>query len=190
MNEEARRQSDSAIKLVRSIECAAGQQWSESTKGRTVSHNETRLITGAERWTVLCYGLLVFVIAGGLGVYFPLFDDRPISAEGLATYAMASLAPLFADIFVGENYWKELSKLARLKIGLISAFGALFSFGALKRLDKPCAIEFAAIGTLLVLYLLYRISILSGKFEPEIPPRTEDGGPKESIAKPGGAGLP
>lgn len=154
-----------------------------------MSHHETRTITNAERMTVLCYGLLVFGIGGGVGVYFPLFVDRPISAESLATYAIAALAPLVADIFIPENYWKELSIFGRMKLGVISALGALCAVGALFRNEKSYDLTFATVGTIAILYLLYRICILSGKFKPETPPKTEDGGSKPNVAKLEGGGL-
>lgn len=154
-----------------------------------MSHYETRAITNAERMTVVLYGLIVFGFGGGVGVYFPLFVDRPVSAESLATYAIAALAPLVADIFIPENYWKSMSMLGRMKIGFISALGALCAVGALIRNEKPYDMTFAIAGTISILYLLYRICILSGKFQPEAPPKTEDGGSKPSMAKLEGGGL-
>ena len=154
-----------------------------------MSHYETRTITNTERMTVLFYGLLVFGIGGGIGVYFPLFVDRPISSESLATYAIAALAPLVADIFIPENYWKAMSILGRMKLGFISALGALFAVGALFRNEKSYAMPFATVGTVAIIYLLYRICILSAKFQPETPPKTEDGGSKPNVANLKGGGL-
>lgn len=154
-----------------------------------MSNYETRAITNAERMTVIFYGLIVFGIGGGIGVYFPLFMDRPVSAESLATYAIAALAPLVADIFIPENYWKSMSMLGRMKLGLISSLGALCALGALFRNEKSYDMTFATAGTIFILYLLYRICILSAKFQPETPPKTEDGGSKPNVAKLEGGGL-
>lgn len=159
-------------------------------------HHETRIITNSERMTILYYGLVVLIIGGGIGVYFPLFFDREISAESLATYALASLAPLWADIFLPENYWKEISRGRRMRIGAFCAVGGLFSLGALFRNGKNYDVTFSVIGAIIILTLLYEICVLSGRFQPETPPRTEDGGPGDEgnstgpkLEKLGGGGL-
>ena len=41
-------------------------------------YQENRTITAAERETVLIYGVLVLLIGGGIGVYFPLLLDKAI----------------------------------------------------------------------------------------------------------------
>lgn len=154
-----------------------------------MSHYETRIITNAERKTILYYGLVVLVIGGGIGVYFPLFFDKPISAEALATYALASLAPLWADIFLPEIYWKELSRIRRMKVGAMCAVGGLLALGALFRNGKTYDLTFATLGTAAILFLLYEICILSGRFQPENPPKTEDGGATPKVEKLSGGGL-
>ncbi|ABM43091.1 hypothetical protein Ajs_2955 [Acidovorax sp. JS42] len=161
-----------------------------------MSHYETRTITSTERKTILYYGLVVLIIGGGIGVYFPLFFDRGISSESLATYALASLAPLWADIFLPEDYWKGISRGRRMRIGATCAVGGLFSLGALFRNGKDYDMFFSSIGTLIILCLLYEVCVLSGRFQPENPPKTEDGGPemsdngtKPKLDKLGGGGL-
>jgi hypothetical protein len=162
-----------------------------------MSHYETRVITNAERKTILYYGLVVLIIGGGIGVYFPLFFDRSISSESLATYALASLAPLWADIFLPEDYWKGISRGRRMRIGALCSVGGIFSLGALFRNGKDYDITFSVIGAIIILALLYEICIISGRFQPETPPKTEDGGPGNNedngtgsnLNKLGGGGL-
>lgn len=161
-----------------------------------MSHYEDRIITNSERKTILYYGLVVLIIGGGIGVYIPLFFDRQISAESLATYALASLAPLWADIFLPEEYWKGISRSRRMRIGAYCAVGGFFSLGALFRNGKDYDMTFSVIGAIIILTLLYEICVLSGRFQPETPPRTEDGGPGDedngtgpTMEKLGGGGL-
>lgn len=142
-----------------------------------MSHYENRIITNSERKTILCYGLVVLIIGGGIGVYIPLLFDRQISSESLATYALASLAPLWADIFLPEEYWKGLSRGRRMRIGAVCAVGGLFSLGALFRNGKPYDMVLSVIGVVIILIILYEVCALSGRFQPEVAPRTEDGGP-------------
>jgi hypothetical protein len=155
-----------------------------------MSDYETRAVTNEERFTVILYGFLVFIAGGGVGVYFPLFVDREISSESLATYAIAALFPLIADIFIPENYWKELSIFGRMKLGAVSAIGVICAMAALFRNEKSYDMVFAVTGTIAILYLLYRICILSGKFQPKSPPGTEDGGAAATSDKLNGQGLP
>src|SRR5207244_1921603 len=100
------------------------------------TYQENRSITAAERETILVYGVLVLLIGGGIGVYFPLLLDKSINAESLATYALAALAPLWTDILLPEKYWKSLSIRGRMRIGAACGFAALFSFMALVRNGK------------------------------------------------------
>lgn len=153
------------------------------------TYQENRSITAAERETVLVYGVLVLLIGGGIGVYFPLLLDKSVSAESLATYALAALAPLWTDILLPEKYWKSLSIRGRMRIGAACGFAALFSFIALVRNGKSFDMTFAALGTVLVLLIFYHVSILSARFEPTSPPKTEDGGPNPTQDKLGGGGL-
>lgn len=154
-----------------------------------MSQNETRPISNTEHKTILYYGLVVLVIGGGIGVYFPLFFDKRINAESLATYALASLAPLWADIFLPEMYWRELSRIKRMKIGAMCAVGGLSALAALFRNGKTWDLTFAVVGTVVILILLYEICILSGRFRPENPPKTEDGGASRTVNKLNGEGL-
>jgi hypothetical protein len=153
------------------------------------SYLESREITRAERETVFLYGVLVLLIGGGIGVYFPLILNKSIDAESLATYALASLAPLWTDIVLPERYWKEVSKRARMRIGASCGLAALFAFAALIRSGKPFDLTCATIGTFIVLGIFYHVSILSEKFKPDSPPKTEDGGANVSSEKLGGGGL-
>jgi len=68
------------------------------------TYQENRQVSAAERETILVYGLLVLLIGGGIGVYFPLLIDKSLSADSLATYALAALAPLWTDILLPEKY--------------------------------------------------------------------------------------
>jgi hypothetical protein len=153
------------------------------------TYQENRQVSAAERETILVYGLLVLLIGGGIGVYFPLLIDKPLSADSLATYALAALAPLWTDILLPEKYWKTLSVRGRMRIGAACGFAALLSFAALVRNGKSFDMTFAILGTLLVLLIFYHVSVLSARFEPGSPPSTEDGGPNPTAEKLGGGGL-
>ncbi|MDH4582506.1 hypothetical protein E8F20_11575 [Pseudomonas sp. BN415] len=148
-----------------------------------------RKVSLDEKYTILLYCLVALLVGGGVGVYFPLIMDRPISSESLATYAIATLAPFAADIFLPENYWKSMTRFQRMRVCALCALGALFSIVALFRNEKSYAMVWAVAGTLIVLYLSYRICILSGRFQPEVPPVTEDGGAAPEVDKLSGGGL-
>jgi hypothetical protein len=159
------------------------------SKGADVSHKENRKVSGDERWTVLLYCAIALLAVGGIGVYFPLVMDRSVSSESLATYALATLAPFAADIFLPENYWKRISRFQRMRICALCVSGGLFAAIALFRNEKPDAMVWALLGTGVVLYLSYRVCILSGRFQPENPPMTEDGGANPQVSKLSGGGL-
>ncbi|PTR16997.1 hypothetical protein C8R31_101152 [Nitrosospira sp. Nsp2] len=156
----------------------------------TASYNKTRKITWAERKTIVFCGIIVLLVGGGIGVYLPLLLDRPVNAESFATYALAVLAPVATDILLPEKYWRDISKQARMGIGALFAFAAALSFAALVRNEKPGDLTCAVISVVVVLFTYYHVAVLSGKFQPEIAPSMEDGGPTSKIDKPIGAGLP
>lgn len=43
---------------------------------------------------IVWYGLSVLVLGGGAGVWLPLFMEKVVGADGLATYIFAILIPL------------------------------------------------------------------------------------------------
>lgn len=153
------------------------------------TYQENRQISAAERETVLFHSVLVLLIGGGVGVYFPLLIGKSLSAESLATYALAALAPLWTDILLPEKYWKTLSIRWRMRIGVACGIAVLFSFIALIRNGKSCDMTFSALGALGVLLIVYQVSVLSARFAPDSQPTTEDGGPNPTSDKLGGGGL-
>ncbi len=154
-----------------------------------MSRTEKRKVSGNERKTVLLYFAIALFAIGGIGVYFPLVMEKPISSESLSTYALAMLSPFVADIFLPEDYWKRITRLQRMKVCAMGVFGAMFALIALFRNEKPYAMGWAILGTLVILYLTYRVCILSGRFQPENPPMTEDGGANPQANKLTGGGL-
>ena len=160
-----------------------------ASRGADVLPNVDRQVSCVEKKTVLLYCLIALLVIGGIGVYFPLIMDRPISSESLATYALATLAPFAADIFLPENYWKRITRFERMKFCALCVFGIMFSGISLFRSEKSYAMAWAIAGALIVLYLSYRVCILSGRFQPEIPPVTEDGGAIPEVNKLSGGGL-
>lgn len=153
------------------------------------SYAETRKIDSIEKETILVYGVLVLLVGGGIGVYFPLLLDRSISAESLATYVLASLAPLGTDMLLPEKYWKDISKRERMRIGAACGMAALCSFAALIRNEKSMDITLSTLAVILILGIYYHVSVLSGKFRPDVPPTTEDGGPDQKLVNLAGEGL-
>ncbi len=76
-----------------------------------------------------------------------------------------------------------------MRVGLFGGIAAVASFAALVRNEKSFDLTFATIGVAVVLVLLYRVAVLSRRFEPIHPPRTEDGGPNATPDNLGGDGL-
>lgn len=129
------------------------------------------------------------VIGAGLGVYLPLLWDKPLTADSLATFTIAAIAPLATDILVQDGYWKDLRTKDRVFLGFIAGFAAFASFAALIRFQKSYDLTCATVGATAALFLLYRTAVFSRRFEPETLPTTEDGGPNVQVDKLSGPGL-
>lgn len=97
---------------------------------------QQREITRAEIETILSTGLIAIIIGGGAGVYFPLVMGKAISADSLATYVLAVLAPFWVDMLLPEAYWSNLLKKTRMKVGVGCAVAAVLATSALLRDGK------------------------------------------------------
>ena len=141
---------------------------------------------------ILWYGLFALVIGGGAGVWLPLIiSGKSLTADGLATYVFAVLAPLMADAVLHEPYWQELSKAVRMKIlGICGISGAL-ALIALLRDGKDYDWTAGLLGTGLALIVWFITAKLSLRFAPETgsPPKGPIGGKEVSQEKLQGGGL-
>jgi hypothetical protein len=149
---------------------------------------DRRELTREEVKTIFFHLLLVLVLGGGIGVYFPLLLERPLSADSVATFTLAALAPLWTDILLPEKYWESLTKQTRMEVGMGGGVAATFSFAALIRNEKSYDLTLAAAGVVVMMILIFYVSVLSQRFEPTRRPKTEDGGSGGSD-KLGGGGL-
>lgn len=150
---------------------------------------EDRKPSSEEIETIVLHHILVLVIGAGIGVYLPVLWDKPVTADSLATFTIAALAPLVTDVLVQEPYWVDLRKRGRMRLGVLAGFSVLASFAALIRYEKPYDLTSAMIGAAFALWLLYRVAVLSGRFVPETLPKTEDGGAEVQRSKLSGGGL-
>lgn len=149
-------------------------------------------LTGrAEIETILIYGLIAAVVGGGAGVYLPLTMGKDLSADALSTYIFAMLAPFWVDALLHEAYWKKLSKVVRMRIGLGCASAAILAIIALIRDGKSWDLTLGGLGTLLVLVVWFFLALYSGRFAPDVPISTKEpiGGPKPKPDDLNGEGL-
>ncbi|MBI4937546.1 MAG: hypothetical protein HY846_04910 [Nitrosomonadales bacterium] len=145
----------------------------------------------AEIETILTYGLIAVVVGGGAGVYLPLTMGKNLSADALSTYIFAMLAPFWVDALLHEPYWKKLSKVIRMRIGLGCASAAILAIIALIRDGKSWDLTLGGLGTLLVLVVWFFLALYSGRFAPDeaIPPTGPLGGSEVTSAHLSGGGL-
>lgn len=146
----------------------------------------------AEIETILTYGLIAVVVGGGAGVYLPLAMGKNLSSDALSTYIFAMLAPFWVDALLHEPYWKKLTKVIRMRIGLGCASAAILAIIALIRDGKSWDLTLGGLGTLLVLVVWFFLALYSGRFAPDEPISTKEpiGGPKAKPADLSGGGLP
>ena len=145
----------------------------------------------AEIETILTYGLIAVVIGGGAGVYLPLAMGKNLSSDALSTYIFAMLAPFWVDALLHEPYWKRLTKVIRMRIGLGCASAAILAIIALIRDGKSWDLTLGGLGTLLVLAVWFFLALYSGRFAPDetIPPTGSLGGSDVTPAHLIGGGL-
>ena len=132
-------------------------------------YEKTREISRAEIETILSTGLIAILIGGGAGVYFPLVMGKPMSADSIATYVLAVLAPFWVDMLLPEPYWPKLLKRTRMWVGVGCALAAVLAMSALLRDGKSWDMTLAVLGTVIVLVVWFWLAVLSGRYKPEEP---------------------
>ncbi|MBI5626688.1 MAG: hypothetical protein HY935_05740 [Nitrosomonadales bacterium] len=150
-----------------------------------------REITRSEIETIFSTGFIAVLIGGGAGVYFPLVMGKTISADSLATYVLAVLAPFWIDMLLPEPYWPKLSKKTRMLVGVGCAIAAVLAMSALLRDGKAWDMTLAALGTVFVLVVWFFLAVLSERYIPELPMNSKAplGGEKISPDTLEGGGL-
>jgi len=136
-------------------------------------YEKKRVVSRAEIETILYTGFIAILIGGGAGVYFPLVMGKSISADSIATYVFAVLAPFLVDMLLPEPYWPKLLKRTRMWVGVGCALAAVFAMSALLRDGKSWDMTLAALGTAIVLVVWFRLAVLSGRYIPEVPMQTK-----------------
>ena len=141
---------------------------------------------------IIWYGLFAVVIGGGAGVWLPLFiPGKHLASDGLATYVFAIVAPLLADAVLHEKYWKDLSKIVRMRlIALVGVSGAL-AIVALVRDGKSWDWTTGLLGVIVSLIVWFQITLYSRRFEPDetTPPTGAQGGQVVAATRLDGEGL-
>lgn len=145
----------------------------------------------AEIETILTYGLIAVVVGGGAGVYLPLAMGKNLSSDALSTYIFAMLAPFWVDALLHEPYWRKLTKVIRMRIGLGCATAAILAVIALIRDGKSWDLTMGGLGTLLVLVVWFFLALYSGRFAPDeiILPTGSLGGTEVASSHLNGGGL-
>jgi len=133
------------------------------------------------------------VLGGGAGISIPLvMPGKTLAPDGLATYVFAVLAPLMADAFLHEPYWKSLSKKIRMRILVACTVAGVAALTALLRDGKTWDWAAGWIGVVASLVIWFFLTKFSRRFEPDNtnPPKGPMGGATVDATKLPGAGLP
>jgi hypothetical protein len=151
---------------------------------------QKRNVTWVEIKTILLTGLIAVLIGGGAGVYFPLVMGKSISADSVATYVFAVLAPFWIDVLLPEQYWSKLSKSTHMQVGFGCVIAGLFAIFALLRDGKTGDITLAVLATVIVLVVWFWLAVLSERYKPEVQTQPKPpGGPNPSPEDLAGGGL-
>lgn len=159
-----------------------------------MKNEEGNPVTRAEVEAAILYGFIALLAGGAAGLYIPFFMGKAPGVDGLATYVLAVLAPFFADSMLSESYWKKLTKVLRLRLGLATVVAAVLAVIALLGASKQWGIPLGALAMFLVLPIWFFQAVYSGRFRPEpsAPTRGAIGGGDEDVhvENLGGEGLP
>lgn len=149
-------------------------------------------VTKAEVEAILWYGMVAVIVGGGAGIYLPVLMGKGVGTDALATYIFAMLAPFWVDALLYEEYWKKLSKVKKLRIGVGCALSAALALASLLGEHKGWGMPSAVVGAVLVLVVWFFLALYSGRFAPEptIPPTGSIGGQEPSTSSLSGGGLP
>jgi hypothetical protein len=158
-----------------------------------MTNEEGKPVTRAEVEAIVLYGVLALVAGGAAGIYIPYFMGKPTGVDALATYVFAVLAPIFADMLLYEAYWKKLTKVLKLRLGLAGSVAGILAICSLLAQQKAWAIPVGFGAMLLVLPIWFFLAVYSGRFRPEEfvpPPKGSIGGEEVDSGDLAGEGLP
>lgn len=140
--------------------------------------------------TAIYYMLGVLVVFGGAGVWLPFFTPgKAVGVDALATFVMATVSPLVADLLMGTNEYGDRfdrEKRALFILGFAASWG--FAILSLIREGSEDSWVLGGVSTVISLLTWFFLKVRSENFMDETQ-TGPIGGPDVSVTNLGGSGL-
>lgn len=138
----------------------------------------------------ILYLIAVLLFFGGAGIWYPIAAPaKTISVDAIATFTIATVSPLAADLMIRSGEFDEtINRSKRILFLLLFSVAWSGSFIALVREGHRDAWLFAIAGMVVSLIAWLMLNVLSKKFE-DVSNTASIGGDNPNTGKLNGKGL-